>query len=322
MKIETIKEYVLQISPKTELLTEVYINNRQQLRFRCSCGREFQKTWDTIQTMKSCLCRSCARKKGWEENRRDGGYKEKWIQEFEEYGLIVKGDFFSKREKVLCENQDGYLGYISLQNVCLGKMFSVFSLKFNEENLLYNLNNYAHLHHIGTKVISYIKKSRSCDTLIKCRCECGDYFETNIGNFTTQNKWRCNRCNKSMSNLEYKVKLFLEENQIKYIGQKRFDECRNPLTRYPLPFDFYLPEYNVCIEVDGCQHFHEKYLIGKHGVAEEDKEKEFKYLKFKDNIKDSFCKDNGIELVRISYKDIEKQSTKYKDILNNLFNRL
>jgi len=39
---------------------------------------------------------------------------------------------------------------------------------------------------------------------------------------------------------------------IEYIKQKRFEKCRNKL---PLPFDFYLPNENICIEYDGIQHF-------------------------------------------------------------------
>jgi len=35
--------------------------------------------------------------------------------------------------------------------------------------------------------------------------------------------------------------------KIKYINQKRFKKCKNKL---PLPFDFYLPDLNICIEYD------------------------------------------------------------------------
>lgn len=32
----------------------------------------------------------------------------------------------------------------------------------------------------------------------------------------------------------------------------QYNECR---LIYPLVFDFYLPDYNICIEYDGIQHF-------------------------------------------------------------------
>ena len=43
-----------------------------------------------------------------------------------------------------------------------------------------------------------------------------------------------------------------ETNNINYIREKRFKDCKNIK---PLPFDFYLPEKNICIEYDGEHHF-------------------------------------------------------------------
>ena len=36
--------------------------------------------------------------------------------------------------------------------------------------------------------------------------------------------------------------------------QKKFEWCKNNSNMY-LPFDFYLPELNIIIELDGNQHF-------------------------------------------------------------------
>lgn len=54
------------------------------------------------------------------------------------------------------------------------------------------------------------------------------------------------------SNGENIVRKYLSDNHIKYIPQHRFKDCRD---KNPLPFDFYLPKYNTCIEYDGEQHF-------------------------------------------------------------------
>ena len=35
-------------------------------------------------------------------------------------------------------------------------------------------------------------------------------------------------------------------------SQKRFKDCKD---KRQLPFDFYLPSYNVCIEYQGEQHY-------------------------------------------------------------------
>ena len=60
-------------------------------------------------------------------------------------------------------------------------------------------------------------------------------------------------------------------------------------------FDFYLPKDNICIEFDGPQHFKATDLFGG--------KEELIKTKFRDNIKNEYCKINNINLIRISYKD-------------------
>jgi hypothetical protein len=103
----------------------------------------------------------------------------------------------------------------------------------------------------------------------------------------------CPTCSESKG--ENKIRIFLEKNNLKYLKQKRFKECKN---KYSLPFDFYLPEQNICIEYDGIQHFKPIKAFGG--------QKSFDKLKINDNIKDSFCKKENIKLVRISYIDFNK----------------
>ena len=94
-----------------------------------------------------------------------------------------------------------------------------------------------------------------------------------------------------------KVSKFLKENNINYKIQYRFKDCRYKL---PLPFDFYLPDHNTCIEYDGEQHFSSNcYFGGK----ERNNEQLFEKIKIRDNIKNEYCKNNGIQLVRIKYTE-------------------
>ena len=77
-----------------------------------------------------------------------------------------------------------------------------------------------------------------------------------------------------------------------------FKECKNI---FPLPFDFYIPHKDICIEYDGEQHYKPIEYFG--GV------KKFKRLKRNDNIKNKYCKENNIKLIRIKYsqyKNIDK----------------
>lgn len=65
----------------------------------------------------------------------------------------------------------------------------------------------------------------------------------------------------------------------------------------PFRFDFYIPKYNLCIEFDGIQHFAPVEVFG--GM------KAFNETQKRDKIKNRFCEENNIELLRISYKEME-----------------
>ena len=98
----------------------------------------------------------------------------------------------------------------------------------------------------------------------------------------------CPICQESKG--ENKIRLFLKSNNIIFISQKKFKDCKNI---QKLPFDFYLPDYNTCIEFDGIQHYKPINYFG--GV------KRLKYQIFCDNIKSKYCLKNNIELIRIKY---------------------
>lgn len=115
----------------------------------------------------------------------------------------------------------------------------------------------------------------------------------------------CPSCSESKG--ENIINKILLENYIKIKRQKKFDNCKY---KQKLPFDFYLTEFNVCIEFDGEQHFIQKDFFGG--------EKGLELIKLKDKIKEEYCKKNNIFLYRISYFDnIEEEINK---IIYNLKN--
>jgi hypothetical protein len=98
----------------------------------------------------------------------------------------------------------------------------------------------------------------------------------------------CPRCNESRG--ERRIALFLKSNNISYERQKKFDGCKNVRN---LPFDFYLSDYNTIIEHDGRQHSCPSEYFG--GTPA------FEYLKKLDTIKEDYCRENNIKLIRIPY---------------------
>lgn len=91
------------------------------------------------------------------------------------------------------------------------------------------------------------------------------------------------------------ISYFLNIKNINYFPQYKFQNCKKIRL---LGFDFYLPDYNLCIEYQGEHHYRPIDFAGK---GEEWAEKEFKNNQIKDQIKRDYCKENGINLLEISY---------------------
>ena len=126
----------------------------------------------------------------------------------------------------------------------------------------------------------------------KCRCNlCGNeevYLTTD--NMKIQFSCGCSIESKG----ELKIKQLLNENNIYFIQEKRFSDCKFEDTGHVARFDFYLPNLNYIIEYDGVQHFQQ-------GNGVYDNEEKFIKTQQHDNIKNQYCKDNNIGLIRIPY---------------------
>ena len=109
---------------------------------------------------------------------------------------------------------------------------------------------------------------------------------------------------------EKSVEQVLQDLDITYLPQFTFSDCRDKCV---LPFDFYLPELNKCIEYDGQHHY---FPVTFNGVSEE-RAKENHLITIKhDIIKDKYCEDNNIELLRIPYYDFKNIEIMVRDFLN------
>lgn len=100
----------------------------------------------------------------------------------------------------------------------------------------------------------------------------------------------CPNCNKSKG--EIKIKNYLITYNIVFISQFKFYNCKD---NQQLPFDFYLPDYNICIEFDGEQHFRTSKFFGG--------EEKLKRTQLHDKIKTDYCNNNNIRLIRIKYNE-------------------
>lgn len=137
----------------------------------------------------------------------------------------------------------------------------------------------------------YINQTEK-NLLIEC-FECGKPFLTSLRNYTQHDGQVCDDCSGIESVGEKRIRHYLEGNKINFIPQKWFADCRDS---NPLPFDFYLPDYNVIIEFDGRQHFTEtNYFSYSLEITQKH-----------DKIKNNYCKAKGIYLIRIPHWNINK----------------
>ena len=127
-------------------------------------------------------------------------------------------------------------------------------------------------------------------TKVKIGCPVHGIFEQNPSNHL--NGQGCPICNNSKG--EIIISNYLSINKIDFITQYKFKECKNIRS---LPFDFYLPKYNMCIEFDGKQHFESIEKFGGEEALLKNMER--------DNIKNKYCIDNNIKLLRIRYDQID-----------------
>lgn len=130
----------------------------------------------------------------------------------------------------------------------------------------------------------------------KCICQnCGNITKVRSDILISGNKIYCECCNENLSQGERKIASILNKNNINFVSQKCFDSCRFLDTNFPARFDFYV-ENKYIIEFDGRQHFKDygNFYFNVSKIQEHDK------------IKNKWCFDNNIPIIRIPYYHLNK----------------
>lgn len=117
---------------------------------------------------------------------------------------------------------------------------------------------------------------------------CGKVFNIVPSRYFRQFK-KCPKCF-TKSKGEDLIASFLDKLNISYEREYKFKDCKN---KRELPFDFYLPDKNVCIEYQGIQHYKSVDIFGGNY--------NFEYTQHNDKIKKEYCENNNIELLEVPY---------------------
>ena len=100
----------------------------------------------------------------------------------------------------------------------------------------------------------------------------------------------------SSRSAEYCINKFSKHLNELPIKEKTFDWLRNPITNYKLRLDAYFPHSGIAVEYNGPQHYQVDSAYTK-------TEKELEYRQFLDKAKIDLCREHGIKVITVHYKD-------------------
>ena len=292
-----------EIYVKTEDLSP---SSKEIVNVKCDyCGKIYTAVYRNIlngrKNIKKDSCKKCVGCKCGEITfeKRQNDYYERLLEKCEENGYkLLSG-------KSAIKNNKTYINYLCpkhgvhsmrIANFLSGKkcpdcardnLQKTFSLSEDEI-----INGISECGGILLNPEDYIN-NRTKNLRIICP-ECRKGFTTSYVLFTQHGGQVCPECSKNAESIgEKKVRYYLETNNINYRQNYWFPDCRDI---NPLPFDFYLPDQNKIIEFDGRQHYGSTTFF--HHSQE--------MTPIHDKMKNEYCKNKGIELLRIPYWNINK----------------
>jgi hypothetical protein len=299
-------------------ISEPYQNNIRVVEIECENGYKRTVNWNVYKRYKSkCNCEDCKLSKDRSKNKWDSFWD--YQNYFSKFGLESYNTPDSMNDSVYCWTKDGYRVLASVSNLMRSERnnktpsFDIFGIRnkyqFNNLQLWilknrpdYKLIDNCKLYpdNISVKDFIYLKYIGSNLKGKYCR-----YFKTTIDLFVNGN---VGHPNLTISKGEMKVKDYLDINKIDYKMQYTDKNCKDKIV---LRFDFAIFDKNKLIglvEFDGAQHEKEIKWWTKSAFID---------LKKRDLIKNDFCKNNSIPLLRIKYNEIKLTDEKLKFFIDD-----
>lgn len=276
-----------------DLLEEEYLANNIKMKMICKNGHTSYKSLKNLQDCPTC--NTCK-----QEKKRLNIYLD-FKEHLEKEGYKINSplkELLTKKTKmnITCPNGHSYdVSYEKFvqQNRRCGKCCN--NQKFDDEEVKNILNKY------GFEWLGGVYKNTSSKLTVGC--ENGHIYNTSLA--TVQRYGHCKYCYGYKG--ERRIAEVLNQANINVETQKTFKDCKD---KKPLPFDFYLPDYNLIIEYDGEQHFDIK-----HSFSGEDG---FVNTIIHDAIKNQYCEDNNINILRIPYWEFDNIEELIKEKIKNI----
>ena len=299
---KTHEEYikkVTKINPNIEVLGE-YVKNSINILHRCKIdGYKWMARPANILTGYGCpMCSGSIKKT-----------REEYVNELKDINsnIEVLGEYVDRHTKILHKCKvDGHEWHATPSHILNGTGCPICSKISQIQKRRKSHCKYISQVNVVNPNIEVIGEYINSQTKILHKCRfCG--YQWYIVPNNILNGQGCPKC--CISHGEKDIENYLVQHNISYINQYKFNNCRN---KRPLPFDFYLPEYNICIEYDGVQHFEPTDFAGR---GELWANKKLEQIQYNDEIKNRYCKDNNIILLRIKYNE------DIKNALDDVFNK-
>lgn len=299
-KIEDKTDFNLKLVSKNipyELISD-YTNSKDYLIFKCLIhNTTFEATPSSILCKKS-ICPECKKLLQYKTHRRitKEEFQSKLNDMYPQLQVIGEINNSTDKVKMYCKEHNTF--FEESPNTYLYKhrigCCPNYSYKKTNEQFLDDL-------HKAVNFIIPLEDYKGSFTKISFKCLKHNFiWEATPNNVITTK--HCPKCCNILKG-ESIISHLLTEWNYNFTPQKRFEDCRN---KRPLPFDFYLDDFNICIEYDGEFHYY-PIPIGK--MTYEEASLRYKQRIFNDNIKNQYCAKNNIGLIRIPYW--EKDNLEY-----------
>lgn len=300
-----------------KLIGNEYINNQSKLKIQCLCGEIFETTFMKFKDRNKRQCNKCSKRERWHYNK-----ILKTINKYSNCKLLNKpNEKFSANTKLLLECCCGTVFTTDIKHFIYDNKRECYECKLKKSRsggrLFYNeIKNYIE-NDSGSecKLLTTEDEYINTQQKLKLQCKCGNIFYRSYNVFS-RGCFECRSCTRKASKGEMAILEFLKENNINYKTEYWFENLKGD-TNKPLQFDFaILDEQNnliMLIEYDGQQHFE---TVNFGGISESRALKNFKTTLKHDEMKNQYCKNKNIKLLRIPYWEFDNIETILKKELN------
>ena len=264
---------------------------------KCECGNMVSRTAQKIESSKNPSCGCLTKKYDW--SNAIGMKFGKWT--------IID---YSKEsnDKYICRCECGTISDIGRYNLVTGKSKDCGCGRKSW------LRDYNSIDITGLKCnkLTVIEKAYYKDNKCywKCECECGNVTYRSTGKLTSGSAYSCG-CGIS----KYGQIMQDVVSKLGYSSKREY-QINNPHPDMSFfRFDLYIPELNLAIEYDGECHYH---VIDWGKQGKDIAEQEFEKARYHDEIKNNYCKEHNINLLRIPYWEKENIELIIKNKINEL----